>query len=298
MIANLQSFYKDTILTTTAAPSSPGYFWIEVGAEKLGIPSNQLSQAEKNLLEALYPSSRTIRQNSRQLNWRLFFEEDDKLPLTNWKQLRILYFTITQEDLALQEWEEALLSFFHPDSILVWTSQTEGFILEESKTHSIDREELETIIHTLEMDFYCGMRFYIGSQQNVGTNLRSHYRMEKNSFFKALAYNPTKKVYSIQSAFLYLLLSGLGPETNWYIKEILGDTARDQEMIKTIKTYLAHNQNATLTAKELFIHRNSLQYRIDKFIDKTGLDIKQFQDAAVVYMAILLLKAQRNTDAQ
>jgi DNA-binding PucR family transcriptional regulator len=35
--------------------------------------------------------------------------------------------------------------------------------------------------------------------------------------------------------------------------------------------------NASLTAKRLFIHRNSLQYRIDKFIERTGIDIRQLK---------------------
>jgi DNA-binding PucR family transcriptional regulator len=36
------------------------------------------------------------------------------------------------------------------------------------------------------------------------------------------------------------------------------------------------------------MHRNSLQYRIDKFIEKTGIDIKHFKGAVAVYLAILL----------
>ncbi|MCY8607352.1 helix-turn-helix domain-containing protein, partial [Bacillus sonorensis] len=53
--------------------------------------------------------------------------------------------------------------------------------------------------------------------------------------------------------------------------------------------YMQCNLNASLTAKRLFIHRNSLQYRIDRFIEKTGIDIRQFEEAAAVYFIIDVL---------
>ncbi|OLG03008.1 Fis-type helix-turn-helix domain protein [Bacillus paralicheniformis] len=38
----------------------------------------------------------------------------------------------------------------------------------------------------------------------------------------------------------------------------------------------------------MFIHRNSLQYRIDKFIERTAIDIRQFEEAAAVYLMMHL----------
>nr|MDH3110555.1 helix-turn-helix domain-containing protein [Bacillus altitudinis] len=42
-------------------------------------------------------------------------------------------------------------------------------------------------------------------------------------------------------------------------------------------------------AKALYVHRNSLQYRIDKFIERTGLDIRHFQEASAAYFMMNLL---------
>ncbi|MER2142109.1 MAG: helix-turn-helix domain-containing protein, partial [Priestia megaterium] len=50
------------------------------------------------------------------------------------------------------------------------------------------------------------------------------------------------------------------------------------------------NLNVSLAAKKLYMHRNSLQYRIEKFIDRTHLDIKHFTGAVSAYLAILALK--------
>ncbi len=72
------------------------------------------------------------------------------------------------------------------------------------------------------------------------------------------------------------------------IHQILLD---DPDLIRTIKTYIENQANATLTAKQLFMHRNSLQYRIDKFIEKTGIDIKTFHGSFFTYLACLHMEA-------
>jgi DNA-binding PucR family transcriptional regulator len=46
--------------------------------------------------------------------------------------------------------------------------------------------------------------------------------------------------------------------------------------------------NVSLAAKKLYLHRNTLQYRVDKFIEKTGIDIKHFGNAVSIYLALMI----------
>lgn len=55
----------------------------------------------------------------------------------------------------------------------------------------------------------------------------------------------------------------------------------DRDVYRTLMTYMQCNLNASQAAKALYVHRNSLQYRIDKFIERTGLDIRHFQEASI-----------------
>jgi hypothetical protein len=57
----------------------------------------------------------------------------------------------------------------------------------------------------------------------------------------------------------------------------------DEQMLNNIKVYLESNQNMSETAKNLYIHRNTLIQRIDKFITVTGIDIKMFVPGYVIY---------------
>ncbi|MFS0782992.1 PucR family transcriptional regulator [Bacillus sp. 1P06AnD] len=292
MLANLQKLYTETVLTVAGSPSIPGYFWVESDGEKLGIPSEQLSVAEEQLLKTIYPSADPLdRLNARtkQIDWLRYFTKQGALPAISWKDVRVLHFTVSHTDFSLEEWQDALLSFFQ-DALLVWCGENQGFILEDQSLPPNDIEEMGTIIQTIEMDFYCRLRFFIGSPHKTDGNLRFHFEKERECF-KAIQYvDSISTVHTIQTALPHLLIAGEPIDRQWYIKEVLGEFTDDLEMIKTIKTYLDCNQNATKTAKQLFIHRNSLHYRLDKFIQRTGLNMKQFNEAAIVYLAILLLQ--------
>lgn len=53
--------------------------------------------------------------------------------------------------------------------------------------------------------------------------------------------------------------------------------------IEEIKTFLDQNMNVSKSAEILYLHRNTLMNKIDKFIEISGYDIKKFKDAFVIY---------------
>jgi DNA-binding PucR family transcriptional regulator len=63
---------------------------------------------------------------------------------------------------------------------------------------------------------------------------------------------------------------------------------QDQMMLDTVKTYLESNQNMSVAAKSLYIHRNTLIQRLDKFYQVTGFDVKKFIDGFLIYHIVLL----------
>ncbi len=59
-------------------------------------------------------------------------------------------------------------------------------------------------------------------------------------------------------------------------------------LIKTLKVWYLNSTNNTLTAKKLFIHRNTLDYRLNKITDICGLDLSNFDDKLLLYISIQL----------
>lgn len=66
--------------------------------------------------------------------------------------------------------------------------------------------------------------------------------------------------------------------------------AIDYETLFTIQKFFENNLNVSETARKLFVHRNTLVYRIEKVRRMTGLDLREFEDAIVFKVALLVKK--------
>lgn len=64
----------------------------------------------------------------------------------------------------------------------------------------------------------------------------------------------------------------------------------DQETIFTIRKFFENNLNVSETARKLFVHRNTLVYRLEKIKKITGLDLREFDDAIVFKVALMVRK--------
>jgi len=73
------------------------------------------------------------------------------------------------------------------------------------------------------------------------------------------------------------------------------DPFLDNEMMSTLETFFELDCNVSETAKRLFIHRNTLLYRLDKFKQETGLDVRSFNQAVLVRIALQLYKVTKRT---
>ena len=55
-------------------------------------------------------------------------------------------------------------------------------------------------------------------------------------------------------------------------------------MVYTVREFIDNNMNSSATSKKLFMHRNTLNYRIDNFIEQTKINVKTFKGANAIYM--------------
>ncbi|OWR28564.1 polyketide synthase regulator [Saccharibacillus sp. O23] len=68
----------------------------------------------------------------------------------------------------------------------------------------------------------------------------------------------------------------------------------DGETLTTLETFFQMNCNVSETAKRLYVHRNTLIYRLDKVKQETGLDVRNFGDAVLMKLAVLLDKVTKD----
>jgi len=72
--------------------------------------------------------------------------------------------------------------------------------------------------------------------------------------------------------------------------------ALDQETLYTINKFFENNLNVSETSRKLFVHRNTLVYRLEKIKKLTGLDLREF-DHAIVFKVALMVKKYLNSQA-
>ena len=64
----------------------------------------------------------------------------------------------------------------------------------------------------------------------------------------------------------------------------------DHETLFTIQRFFENNLNVSETSRKLFVHRNTLVYRLEKIKKITGLDLREFEDAIVFKVALMVKK--------
>lgn len=87
---------------------------------------------------------------------------------------------------------------------------------------------------------------------------------------------------------------------NMFIKEVFGDkipeVLDDEEAMSTISKFFENNLNISETARQLYVHRNTLVYRLERIEKEIGLDIRKFDDAMTFRIAVMVLAHVKDAD--
>ena len=76
------------------------------------------------------------------------------------------------------------------------------------------------------------------------------------------------------------------------------DLAHETDLLESLRVYLTHNRSIGESAAALYIHRNTLVYRLDKLQKSTGLDLRVFEDAITFKIALMVVKYMKYMESQ
>ncbi|HHW57250.1 MAG TPA: polyketide synthase regulator [Clostridia bacterium] len=102
-----------------------------------------------------------------------------------------------------------------------------------------------------------------------------------------------KGIYLYDDYIFAEILWGIDVEkVNQFIKKLDIDFSlfKEEELIQTLNAFFRNSLNLSETARELYVHRNTLVYRLDKIFKMTGLDAKKFDDALLLKTMMVLAK--------
>ncbi len=132
----------------------------------------------------------------------------------------------------------------------------------------------------------------------VGTEVEGFLKM-KDSFNDAITalgvlktYRTTDKIAYYKKMALPIIIDEMPwDQLNRIYKAISGSihiVIDDDELILTAQRFFEHSLNVTDTSQVLFIHRNTLIYRLNKIEKLTGFDLRKFEDALNFYIGLYM----------
>ncbi|MEN2767738.1 PucR family transcriptional regulator [Ornithinibacillus xuwenensis] len=254
----------------------------------IGIHQSELEAKDIALLNALLRPLHHLfpQMTSEEEKWKGWIFQEEIVPhiAINY---RFVYFSIPTKQIDPQAFKEALNELFERETIILWKNEDEGVII-EIQQDGIDEElSYKEIIDIFMSDIYVNIKFFVGPFTSDIKGVKQHYEHLITGANIAFKYSD-HHVISYLEAIPYILMEQIDPTFKKEVqKVVLQDFQHDTEFIKMIYTFLESNLNLSVAAKKLYMHRNSLQYRIDKFHEKTGIDVREFHQALTVYLALI-----------
>lgn len=135
----------------------------------------------------------------------------------------------------------------------------------------------------------------IGGVAHGASELPKYYSYARSALVSGAEYDPQNDIYSYKEYALIKSLSYLSSsEKENYVKTVLDKNYRevlaDTELMTAAETFLKHSLNISEASRSMYVHRNTLIYRLDKIEKLTGLNIRNFSDAMTFRVAWLINK--------
>lgn len=176
-------------------------------------------------------------------------------------------------------------------------SESEIAIVKETAPN-IDITDLEklarSIVDTLSGEFYTHCVVGIGTIVDTIKDLASSFKEAQIAIEVGKVFDTEKTIVCYEKLGIARLIYQL-PTTlcETYLKEVfkMGSIeSLDQETLFTIQKFFENNLNVSETSRKLFVHRNTLVYRLEKIKKLTGLDLREFEHAIVFKIALMVKK--------
>ena len=185
----------------------------------------------------------------------------------------------------------------------VFTISDTDIVLIKEVRPNIETSDLEklafSIADTLLSEFYTRVNVGVGTIVDNVRNLAVSFKEAQIALEVGKVFDTEKTIVSYENLGIARLIYHL-PTTlcETFLKEVFKKgsiESLDQETLFTIQKFFENNLNVSETSRKLFVHRNTLVYRLEKIKKLTGLDLREF-DHAIVFKIALMVKKSVSSD--
>lgn len=179
----------------------------------------------------------------------------------------------------------------------VFNINEKDIVLVKEVKNGIGSKDIEklarSIVDTLGSEFYTKVVVGIGTIVNGIKELAKSFKEAQVALEVGKVFDTEKSIVSYNNLGIARLIYQL-PTTlcDIFLKEVFKKgsiESLDHETLFTIQRFFENNLNVSETSRKLFVHRNTLVYRLEKIKKLTGLDLREF-DHAIIFKVALMVK--------
>ncbi len=161
-----------------------------------------------------------------------------------------------------------------------------------------DKAQIEklarSIVDTVQSEFYLKVSVGLGTVAPTLKDLARSYKEAQVAIEVGKVFDTEKSVVNYENLGIGRLIYQL-PNTlcEMFLNEVFKKGALeslDRETLLTIQCFFENNLNVSETSRKLFVHRNTLVYRLEKIRKITGLDLREFEHAITFKVALMVKK--------
>lgn len=280
-IEELLEIYPSGFISETKAAS--GFISLPVENQYFLLPKKILQKTEIALLKKMFPKNEN-ELNIQQHPWYSYLFK--QIPIEVEGTFRIIQFYLQKPaNFMEKEWQNSIKEMFPASVDFFFITEKEGLLIESYAKSHYSLEELEGIFLTLDTDFDSSTIAFIGNFFSEKDGIVQLFEEEQQIFHEEADFIKGKATFSLMDVALHYFTKksmSQSPLVQNFSKRL---TLNDD--IQNIVQALWTNQgNISSTAKTLFMHRNTLQYRLEKFYEQTGLSLKKMDDLIFCYLLI------------
>lgn len=172
--------------------------------------------------------------------------------------------------------------------------------LESNPSHDELMNIAETIVSMVNGEAMMNVRVAFGTVVSELKDVSKSYKEAKMALDVGKIFYAEKNVAAYSTLGIGRLIYQLPVNLcKIFIDEIFGDNVPsnlDEETLNTINKFFENNLNVSETSRQLFVHRNTLVYRIEKLQKSTGLDLRNFDDALTFKIALMVVNYMKYLD--
>ena len=172
--------------------------------------------------------------------------------------------------------------------------------LENGSTQEDLKEVADSIVSMINAEAMTNVRVAYGTVIQELKDVSKSYKEAKMALDVGKIFYSEKNVAAYSSLGIGRLIYQLPVNLcRIFIEEIFGGelpAELDEETMNTLNKFFENNLNVSETSRQLFVHRNTLVYRIEKIQKSTGLDLRSFDDALTFKIALMVVNYMKYLD--